>query len=86
MPPQHVRLSLSKDPQWKLVLNLSARVKSTNCSFQIVIKIDQNGCCVIDIEFEHSRSLEDLEATNFRDLSSDCVDKIYKLYESGHTP
>ena len=86
MPPQHARPSPSKDPQWKLLLNPSARVKSTNCSFQIVIKIDQNGCCVIVIEFEHSRSLENLEATNFRDISSDCVDKIYKLYESGHTP
>ena len=50
------------------------------------LKIDQNGCCVIDIEFEHSRSLENLEATNFRDISSDYVDKIYKLFESGHTP
>ena len=54
-------------------------------NFQIVIKIDQNGCCVIDIEFEHNNSLETLEAANFRDISSDCADKIYKLYESGHT-
>lgn len=41
---------------------------------------------MIVIEFEHSRSLVNLGATNFRDISSDCVDKIYKLYESGHTP
>ena len=82
----NTRPSPSKDPQRKLLLNPSARVKNTNCPFQIVIKIDQNGCCVIDIEFEHNHSLETLEATNFRDISSDCVDKIYKLYESGHTP
>ena len=41
---------------------------------------------MIDIEFEHNHSLETLEAANFRDISSDCADKIYKLYESGHTP
>ena len=41
---------------------------------------------MIDIEFEHNHSLENLEATNFCDISSDCVDKIYKLYERGHTP
>ena len=76
--------SPSKDPQRKLLLNPSARVKNTNCPFQIVIKIDQNGCCVIDIEFEHNHSLETLEAGNFRDISSDCADKIYQLYESGH--
>lgn len=64
------------------------RIHSGNCycPFQIVIKIHQNGCCVIAIEFERNHSLENLEATNFRDISSDRVDKIYKLYESGHTP
>ena len=82
----NTRPSPSKDPQRKLLPNPSARVKNTNCPFQIVIKIDQNGSCVIDIEVEHNHSLETLEATNFCDISSDCVDKIYKLYESGHTP
>ena len=40
---------------------------------------------MIDIEFEHNHSLETLEAAEFRDISSDCADKIYTLYESGHT-
>ena len=81
----NTRPSPSKDPQRKLLLKPSARVRNSNCPFQIVIT-DQNGCCVIDIEFEHNHSLETLEAANFRDISPDCADKIYTLYESGHTP
>ena len=81
--------SPSKDPQQKLFLNPSARVKNTctNCPFQMVIKIDLKGCCMVDIEWEHNHSVETLEATNFRDISPDCIEKVYKqLSESGHTP
>ena len=73
-----VPVPVTEDSQRELLLNPSARVKNTNCPFQVVIKIDQNGCCVIDIEFEHNHSLETLEAVNFRDISSDCADKTYK--------
>ena len=81
--------SPSKDPQQKLFLNPSARVKNTctKCPFPMVIKIDLKGCCMVDIEWEHNHSVETLEATNFRDISPDCIEKVYKqLSESGHTP
>lgn len=80
------RWSPSKDPQRKLLLNPSARVKNTNCPFQMIIKIEQNGCCTNDIEWEHNHSLGTLEATNFRNISPECIEKVYKLYESGLTP
>ena len=41
---------------------------------------------MVDIEWEHNHSVETLEATNFRDISPDCIEKVYKLSESGHTP
>ena len=31
-------------------------------------------------------SLETLEASNFRDLSPECTERVLKLFESGHTP
>ena len=36
--------SPSKDPRRKLKLNPSARVKNTNCPFQMVVKIKQESC------------------------------------------
>ena len=78
--------SPSKDPQQKLYLNPSARVKNTNCPFQMIVKIDSEGCCSVDIEWEHNHSLETLEASNFRDLSPECTERVLKLFESGHTP
>ena len=52
--------SPSKDPQQKLYLNPSARVKNTNCPFQMIVKIDSEGCGSVDIEWEHNHSLETL--------------------------
>lgn len=78
--------SPSKDPQQKLHLNPSARVKNTNCPFQMIVKIDNKGCCSVDIEREHNYSLQTLEASNFPDLSPECTESVLKLYESGHTP
>lgn len=80
------RWSPSKDPQRKLKVNPSARVKNTNCPFQMIVKIDVKGQCYVDVEWEHNHSVDTLEASNFRDLSSECVEKVNKLYESGHTP
>ncbi|XP_048588880.1 uncharacterized protein LOC125572422 [Nematostella vectensis] len=37
--------SPSKDPQKKLHINPSARVKNTNCPFQMIVKLDHKGCC-----------------------------------------
>lgn len=80
------RWSPSKDPQRKLKVNPSARVKNTNCPFQMIVKIDVKGQCYVDVEWEHNHSVETLEASNFRDLSFECIEKVNKLYESGHTP
>ena len=70
------RWSPSKDPQRKLKVNSSARVKNTNCPFQMIVKIDVKGQCYVDVEWEHNHSVETLEASNFRDLSSECIEKV----------
>ena len=80
------RWSPSKDPQRKLKVNPSTRVKNTNCPFQMIVKIDVKGQCYVDVEWKHNHSVETLEASNFRDLSFECIEKVNKLYESGHTP
>ncbi|XP_078686972.1 uncharacterized protein LOC144919399 [Branchiostoma floridae x Branchiostoma belcheri] len=76
----------SKDPQRKLTTNPTARVKNTNCPFQLVLKISTEGCTTIDIHWEHNHSVCTLEASNFKDLSEETIEKVYKLFESGHTP
>ncbi|KAL9976567.1 hypothetical protein ACROYT_G013887 [Oculina patagonica] len=73
-----------KDPQQKLYLNPSARVKNTNCPFQMIVKIDSEGCCSVDIEWDHNHLLETLESSFFRDLSPQCTEMVLKLFESGH--
>ncbi|XP_048589237.1 uncharacterized protein LOC116618843 [Nematostella vectensis] len=78
--------SPSKDPQKKLHINPSARVKNTNCPFQMIVKLDNKGCCSLDIEWEHNHSLETLEASNFLYLTPECTERVLKMYESGHTP
>ena len=40
----------------------------------------------MDVEWEHNPSVERHDTSNFRDLSSECIEKVNKLYESGHTP
>ena len=52
----------------------------------MIVKIDVKGQCYVDVEWEHNHSVETLEASNFRDLSFECIEKVNKLYESGHTP
>ncbi|KAI8485675.1 hypothetical protein Bbelb_365090 [Branchiostoma belcheri] len=76
----------SKDPQRKLATNPTARVKNTNCPFQLALKISTEGCTTIDIHWEHNHSFCTLEASNFKDLSEETTAKVYKLYEAGHTP
>ena len=76
----------SKDPRRKLKLNPSARVKNTNCPFQMVVKIKQESCWTVDVEWEHNQSVQSLEASHFRDVPPDCVECVYQLFESGHTP
>ena len=61
-------------------------MKNTNCPFQMVVKIKQEVCCTVDIEWEHDQSVQSLEASNFRDVYPDCVERVYQLFESGHTP
>ena len=79
--------SPSKNPRRKLKLNPSATVKNTNCPFQMVVKTKQESCCTVaDIEWEHNQSVQSLEASHFRDVSPDCVERVYQLFESGHTP
>ena len=67
-------------------MNLSARVKNTNCPFQVAVKIDTQNKCVIDIEREHNHSLCTLESSNFKELSSASIEEIKQLYEAGETP
>ena len=52
----------------------------------MIVKIDVKGQCYVDVEWEHNHSVETLEASNFPDLSFECIEKVNKLYESGHTP
>ena len=79
-------LSLSKDPQRKLSLNPTARVKNTNCPFQLIVKVTHCDVCTIDIDWDHNHATDNLEASNFKELSSDCVHKVHSLFEAGETP
>jgi hypothetical protein len=78
--------SPNKDPQKKLKLNPTARVKNTNCPFQLAVKIDSSNICHINIDLEHNHSTTNLESSNFKDLSDDCLLKVKQLYAAGHTP
>jgi hypothetical protein len=66
------RWSPNKDPQRKLQTNPAARVKNTNCPFQLIIKINTNGICFVDIEWAHNHNTVNLEASNFKNISS-CI-------------
>ena len=57
-----------------------------NCPFQMVVKLKQESCCTADIEWEHNQSVQSLEASHFWDVPPDCVERVYQLFESGHTP
>lgn len=70
----------------KLHMNPSARVKNTNCPFQMNVKIDTQACCSIEVEWEHNHSVATLEAFNFSSLSQECTEKVLKLFERGYTP
>ena len=52
----------------------------------MIVKIDNEVCCSYNIEWEHNHSLETLEASNFRKISPKCIERVLKLFESGHTP
>ncbi|XP_035660668.1 uncharacterized protein LOC118405331 [Branchiostoma floridae] len=78
--------SPSKDPQRRLGIDPTARVKNTNCPFQLVMKISKENVTTIDIHSQHNHSVGTLEASNFKDLSEETIDKVYKLFESGLTP
>ena len=75
-----------KDPQRRLEINPTARVKKTNHSFQLVIKIDTSAVCLINLKWEHNHWTGNVEASNFNKLSDESVEKIMKLYEAGDTP
>ena len=52
----------------------------------MVVKIKQESCCTVDIEWEHNQSVQSLEASHFRDVSPECVERVYRLFESGLYP
>ena len=53
----------------------------------MVVKIKQESCCTVaDIEWEHNQSVQSLEASHFRDVSPERIERVYQLFESGHTP
>ena len=78
--------SPSKDPQRKLKTDPPARVKNTNCPFQMVVKIETSQLCTVDIDWEHNHSISTLETSNYKDMSSECIDKVNRLYTAGQTP
>ena len=52
----------------------------------MVVKIKQESCCTVDIEWEHKQSVQSLEASHFRDVPPECVERVHQLFESGLTP
>ena len=52
----------------------------------MVVKIKQESCCTVDIEWEHKQSIQSLEASHFRDVPPECVERVHQLFESGLTP
>ena len=75
-----------KEPQRKLSLNPTARVKNTNCPFQMIVKVSHCNGCTIDTDWDHNHATDYLEASNFKELSSDCVHKVHSLFEAGESP
>ena len=75
--------SLSKDPQRKLSLNPTARVKNTNCPFQMVLKINHCSVYTTDIDWDHNHLRDHLEASNFKKLSADCFQKSHSMLKAG---
>ena len=78
--------SPSKDPQRKLSLNPTARVKNINCPFQMIVKITHGNVCTIDVDWDHDHATDNLEASNFKELSANGVEKINCMFEQGETP
>ena len=75
-----------KDPQRKLANNPAARVKNKNYPFNLSVKVDLSNVCTIRLDWEYNHTIKNLEASNFKDLSKECIDDIRKMYEDGHTP
>ena len=61
-------------------------MKNTNCPFQLIIKINTSGICFVDIDWAHNHNRINLEASNFKDISSSTIEKVKKLYQDGNTP
>ena len=76
--------SPSKDPRRKLKLNPSARVKNTNCPFQMVMKIQQESCWTFDIEWEHNQSVQSLSGCSPW-LCRACLPVVWKWPHSINT-
>jgi hypothetical protein len=74
------RWNPNKDPQRKLQTNPAARVKNTNYPFQLIIKINTNGICIVDIEWAHNHNTVNLEASNFKNVSSCTIEKVILHY------
>ena len=47
----------------------------------MVIKINTDKLCIIDIDWEHST----LDTSIFNYMSPECLEKVNTLYEAGHT-
>ena len=63
------RWNPNKDPQRKLHTNPAARMKNTNCSLQLLIKINTSGICFVDIDWGQNHNKINLKASNFNDIS-----------------
>ena len=52
----------------------------------MVVKIDQQNNCVIDIDWEHNHAVRTLESSNFKELTVESIEEIKKLHEAGEIP
>ena len=49
----------------------------------MVVKINNYSVCTTDIEWGHYHVRDNLEASNFKELSADCFQKIDSMLEAG---
>lgn len=50
----------------------------------MIVKIDSEGCCFVDIEWDYNYLFEILEIFNFCDFFFECIERVLKLFESGY--
>ena len=79
--------SPTKDPQRKLKYNPTARVKNTNCPFQLAVKIDTSNIVMLILTGNTITQLPILshQISKIYQISDDCMLKVKRLYAAGYT-